>query len=161
MSWKSWASSVRSIRLRMTSPRTPEDIQLYKMLCDVCALEMMRDRAHKHNFAFQFLATRYSQATDPRDKVYGILSLPLIPLGSHFPLKTSDIMPDYTKSIEYVFVEAAKMLATSKPCQLFGKFPLRPLMPRHLPAALPSSMLVLPTWAPNLTLPQSSRDRGY
>jgi len=68
----------------------------------VLQLGNMRDAGSKASFADRILHTAYLQATDPRDRVYGLLGFSNLYIRS--------ITPDYTKSITQLHAEAAMVV---------------------------------------------------
>jgi hypothetical protein len=81
--------------------------------------------------------TRYREATDPRDKIFGLLGL-----LNHCP-EPLDIVPDYKKTEAQVYTDVAMRLIRHEQS-------LRPLLAVHEDK---SSIRGLPTWVPNWTRP--------
>ncbi|KAF5977366.1 heterokaryon incompatibility protein [Fusarium bulbicola] len=53
---------------------------------------------------------RASEATDPRDKVYAFLGL----IENEATQKAAQIVPDYSRSVESVYIDATKLIMKSK-----------------------------------------------
>lgn len=101
---------------------------------DVNALSMARARmAHSQTLHEVLLDFRSRQATDPRDKIYGVL-------GLQFGDKVARLIPDYTRSIREVLVSCALEMIRSQ----------RWLLPLFLD--LEHALDDLPSWVPDWTL---------
>lgn len=85
------------------------------------------------------------KATDPRDKVYAILSL----CTTYVP--PNAIVPDYSKSPGQVFLEASKYLISDQQVFPYERFPLHPPLGMR-----PISSTGLPSWAFDLTIGSES-----
>jgi hypothetical protein len=83
------------------------------------------------------LVSKHSEATDPRDKIYGLLSL----AGDVDTLPK----PDYTKDVEAVFLEFAQAMYRTH----------RGLL---MQAGLQQQSLSLPSWVPDWTFPAKQID---
>lgn len=102
-----------------------------------------RDASHRSTTLMDQLArTSLLQATDPRDKVYGVLGI-----CNASPFQTL-IVPDYSKSVQQVFIEATQTMLLHM-CPYFC-FPLRP--PHDQPLEPLVEPLNLPSWALDLTI---------
>lgn len=78
--------------------------------------------------------TRQFQSTDPRDRVYAILGLP-----HQDRALTMFIEPDYTKSVEEVYFEAAqRILMSANPMKLLGAVQHGPSLDAEQDSSLPS-----------------------
>ncbi|KAL5387688.1 hypothetical protein DPSP01_003483 [Paraphaeosphaeria sporulosa] len=86
-------------------------------------------------------ATFALQATDPRDKVYGILGFGATSLIRH------TIVPDYFKSVEQVFLEISRIAVQTGGIFPYLKFPLHGRSGDRARIAC----VGLPSWAFNLT----------
>lgn len=111
----------------------------------------------KHNqmsrtplFSDDIMSTRFCQATDPRDKIFGLLGLHSSP-SSAIPMKS-----DYTKTVQQVFVESsAYLLQRADAIALYLSFPLHEW---HEDRAEPTPHIHgLPSWAVDFTIPSRSR----
>ena len=94
------------------------------------------------------LSTRLSDtasllASDPRDKVYGLLDI-CKPTFNYV-----DIQPDYTKSVQRVFAEITFVMLLENICP-YGLFPLYSDASRR--TMVPTRMTGLPSWALDLTI---------
>jgi hypothetical protein len=92
------------------------------------------------HFSSQLCRTVHLSATDPRDKVFSILGI------SRFSSKP--IMPDYTKSAQRVFSEAASAVLSMKKLDIYFHAPLHPLRDGLTSEPLPR----LPSWVPDLRI---------
>jgi hypothetical protein len=86
----------------------------------------------------------HSEATDPRDKIYGILGL------QQSSVHDMVVIPNYGKPAREVFIDVAKVLIETDPSQLYYNFPLCPL--REEDSAQFHGVSGLPTWAVDFTL---------
>lgn len=82
-------------------------------------------------------------ATDPRDKVYGMLSLINKP-------RSYSIVPDYTKSPQEVFVETVVLLIRDDPVGLYGQLPLHSM--RNIGDIESVGVPGLPSWCIDFTI---------
>jgi hypothetical protein len=85
-------------------------------------------------------------ASDPRDKVYGLLNI-CKSARDHLEIK-----PDYTKSVQRVFAEATFAMLLQDFCP-YGFFALQPqysVAPRR--TVIPTRMTGLPSWVLDLTI---------
>jgi hypothetical protein len=89
-------------------------------------------------------ATADFQASDPRDKVYGLLGLKrtwIYALG---------LKPDYNKPVQEVFIETLSLLVQKCPAAMYLTFPLH--IPRNDHTDTCSIMTGLPSWTMDLTI---------
>ena len=119
----------------------------------IVSLGEMRQNRSFADFADNLADTAEFEATDARDKVYGILAMK----GSS--ASTPAITPDYTKTIREVFVESIFYLIREDPVTLYKRLPLHPLRKEH--SKPPSTALGLPSWAMDLTITSRNPDDGH
>jgi hypothetical protein len=93
----------------------------------------------KH-FSRQFLRTLHLSASDPRDKIFGILGI------SNF--RGTCIVPDYTKSTEEVLLNATITLIREDTLALYYFMPLQPSRARQGLETVSGR----PSWVPDLLL---------
>lgn len=105
-----------------------------QIAADVNALSAARSRmAHSQTLHEVLLDFRSRQATDPRDKIYGVL-------GLQSGDKVARLIPDYTRSIREVLISCALEMMRSQ----------RWLLPLFLD--LEHALDDLPSWVPDWTL---------
>jgi hypothetical protein len=118
-------------------------IQLMQPALVIACLNGLRLSSSSYTLAEILAFTAQFQATDPRDKVYGILGL----------LQSSDytntITVHYSKTMYEVLVDVAKVVMTSQPFVLYCSFALRSL--REKDSMQSSSIDGLPSWVVDLT----------
>ncbi|KAJ4299359.1 hypothetical protein N0V90_004604 [Kalmusia sp. IMI 367209] len=95
--------------------------------------EVRRSGRHA-NFAVQLYRTGPFEATDPRDKVFGLLGI------SSF--STTPIVPDYSKLVEQVFCEAMASVLRENFSYAYTLLPLLPLPSRAQNAVSVPSWLI-------------------
>lgn len=97
-------------------------------------------RRHGRNtdFALQLFRTGPFEATDPRDKIFGVLGI------SSFCDET--IVPDYTKLTKQVYCEAMAMVLRESFASTYTLLPLLPLPTRT------QASIILPSWVCDFTL---------
>lgn len=110
----------------------------------VLILGRVRSDRKWDGLASQLATTAWFEATDPRDKVYGILGLSS---SSTSPL---GLTPNYSKSTQEVFIEALFLLIRDNPVTLYTQLPLHPPRQEHMISY--SSITGLPSWAMDLTM---------
>jgi hypothetical protein len=87
---------------------------------------------------YALFATRIFNATDPRDKIYGVLGI------THDKTQQM-IAPNYTKSVENVFCDAmTHVLFEEESAAIYAWFPLER-----------TSRPTLPSWVPNFAAPRA------
>jgi hypothetical protein len=104
------------------------------------AFLLVRKFALGRPFRKQLVDTLHLSATDPRDKIFGILGISQ--LGS------CNIQPDYTKSVQRVFSEAMSMLLEDTESTPYRYVPLQPLSDN---LSL-TSLRGLPSWVPDFRI---------
>jgi hypothetical protein len=109
----------------------------------VHSLNWLRLARSSLTLAHALVVTAQFQATDPRDKVYGILGL-LDP-----SVLTKAITIDYSKSIREVIIDIAKVFVTNEPLALYSNFVLQTL--REKDRVHFCEVQDLPSWAMDLT----------
>lgn len=108
-------------------------------------VRIRRKRGQKLSLLADLMTTRFCQATDPRDKIYGLLGLH----SSRTPAIT--MLPDYTKTVQEVFMETtARVMQTYQPIALYLSFPLHEW--HEVDEAASPRMPNLPSWAIDITL---------
>ncbi|KAF2680713.1 HET-domain-containing protein [Lentithecium fluviatile CBS 122367] len=107
----------------------------------LCLLRKRRLHRQYSSLAYLLRNTGKSFASDPRDKVYGIL-------GLSTP-NTVTMIADYSLSVQRVFSEAMALLIGHSLWQAFGMRPLHP--PRKSGATRWDVIPELPSWVFNLT----------
>jgi hypothetical protein len=95
-------------------------------------------------FVDYLVCTNKCDATNPCDKVYGILGL----VGKS--ISRPWIIPDYMKSPQKVFIETVFFLIQDDPVALYGQLPLHPL--RAAWGGTLPSVAGLPSWCMDLTI---------
>lgn len=95
----------------------------------------------RHSFIEDLIATRDAQATDPRDKVYGLFGMSLFALP---------IEADYSKSAAEVYVETVAYLIAKRPVQLYSNFPLHSSWNETTNPA--EGVTGLPSWAMDISI---------
>jgi hypothetical protein len=108
----------------------------------VHSLNRLRLARSSLTLADALVVTKQFQATDPRDKVYGILGL--LDPSAH----TKAITIDYSKSIREVIIDIAKVFVTNEPLTLYAYFALRTL--REKDRVHFCEVQDLPSWAMDL-----------
>lgn len=119
-------------------PRLLYSWQFKRAMSNFLKLGRMRfgePRAFAENLHF----TSSFKATDPRDKVFGILGL------HHPPTDPVQVTPDYDKTISEVLIDTSMSMIKHDPLGLYGRFPLNPLRDEHMSELC--SLSSLPTWA--------------
>jgi hypothetical protein len=91
--------------------------------------------------AHQVARTLHLSATDPRDKIYGLLGIS--------SLKTGVLVPDYNKSCQEVFSEALALMLHSRNPSIYVEAPLRPLGDAQITDY--NDDRKRPSWLPNFT----------
>jgi hypothetical protein len=112
------------------------------------------------------LSTRTSEATDPRDRIYGILGL--LQPGSSSPGSDSPVIVDYHKSCSEVYIDVMAHIFSlgEGPYFLSGVFLSGgPAAAPHIPS-LPATKLqqYLPSWVPDFsrqTFEKATQPEGY
>jgi hypothetical protein len=120
-------------------------INLVQPTMVVACLTQLRLSRSSYTLADIIMVTALFQATDPRDKVYGILGL----LESSADAKT--ITVDYSRTPHEVFIDCAKVIMTSEPFHMYWNFTLQPL--RENDGGKICGIDGLPTWVVDLTRP--------
>jgi hypothetical protein len=107
-------------------------INLGKIKCDIEA-----------SLSSQLEKTASLLASDPRDKVYGLLNI-CSALGH------AEVTPDYTKSVQRVFAEVTYAMLLEHNCP----YAILALQPQHSDerTTIPTRMTGLPSWAFDLTM---------
>ena len=100
-------------------------------------------------FAYQLRRTLYLSATDPRDKVFGLLGI------SEFGSKR--LLPDYAKSVLEVYTEATTFMLLNRYVSMYFESPLRPLQDHHTQLSHPFDW---PSWVPNFTYATKTKRDG-
>ncbi|KAJ4374622.1 hypothetical protein N0V86_007494 [Didymella sp. IMI 355093] len=110
------------------------------------------DRQINGFFAYQLRRTLYLSATDPRDKVFGLLGI------SEF--ESEGLLADYTKSLTEVYTEATAFMLLNGYVSMYFESPLRPVQDRHIRLGYPSDW---PTWVPNFAFATKTKanDRSF
>jgi len=116
------------------------------------SLWAVRESRSRATFSGNLTRMRDFLATDPRDKIYGILGL------SHVSGSALNIKPDYTKTATEVFTETATHLIHEGPVRFYDQFPLQSTHSDH--AALSSCTHTLPSWVPNFSITSWSPEEG-
>ena len=98
--------------------------------------------------ATRLYRTIFQQATDPRDKIYGLLAMSQSP--------TNNIKPDYTLSIQRVLAQTTAVLLQDRWSALYSCFPLHYMRDEDSPRF--KKIQDLPSWVPDMTL-QSKLNR--
>ena len=94
----------------------------------------------------QLKTTASLLASDPRDKVYGLLNI------CQSTFDHVEIKPDYTKSVQRIFAEVTFALLLESGCP----YAILPLQPQHSDTSrrtmIPTRMTGLPSWVLDLTI---------
>ena len=129
------------------------DFQFWNAAKRIIALqEMMFDESYAR-LPDRLLCTAEFSATDPRDKVYGVLAM------SKPSESRPDITPEYSKSVREVFLEAVFWMILEEPWTLYMGLPLHHLRRAHAPFV--TTVPDMPSWAMDLTITSQSADAGY
>lgn len=108
-------------------------------------------RQNNAPFAYQLSRTIRSFATDPRDKVFGILGIARFEAGK--------LLPDYTRTTREVYAEATAYMLRNRYLSIYLDAPLRPLLPcRSLDSA---SYSTWPSWLPDFAHTSHKREQSY
>lgn len=91
-------------------------------------------------FPYQVRRTLYLSATDPRDKIFGLLGI------SKF--ESERPVPDYKKSVQEVYAEATAIMMRNRYVSAYFESPLRPSKDLHI--RLSAHPPEWPSWVPNL-----------
>jgi hypothetical protein len=111
-----------------------------RALSPYLGLRNMRSMRTQHlPFVQNLLNTSFLKATDPRDKIFGILGLGY---SSTDPIK---VTPDYDKTICELLIDISMSMIKHNPLDLYYRFPLHPLRDEHMSELRSSPHL--PTWA--------------
>lgn len=105
----------------------------------IAAAARVSRATRESHFVSQLCRTLHLTASDPRDKVYGILGISTF---SGLPIR-----PNYAKSVQTVFAEAAASLLNEGQWSVYMHIPLQPWQAMKYDV-LPG----LPSWVPNLTI---------
>lgn len=110
------------------------------------------DRQDNAFFAYQLRRTLYLSATDPRDKVFGLLEI------SDF--ESERLLADYTKPLPKVFTEATAYMLRNGYVSMYFESPLRPVRDQHVRLGRSSEW---PTWVPNFAFATKTKanDRSF
>jgi hypothetical protein len=154
--WQSFYSFIESAGMGPKSKTWGQDVMarltFLKAHQRTWLFQMMESVAVSRYPAFCLRHSGHFHATDPRDKVYGILGL----LTGH--LETLSVYPDYTKSVEEVFIDATTQMVRTNPVALYVGLPLRAL-PEHQVAEY-SVLTGLPSWVTDLTICSRQQSTG-
>jgi hypothetical protein len=138
--WQPFESFVKWLPRHKLDPRTRPQLAIK-------AARVAKVSCNRH-FSTQYFRTLHLSASDPRDTIFGILGI------SNF--SGTPIKPDYTKSKDEIFLEAAAtMLREAKPA-FYCFVPLQPLTTRE---SLDSSS-VRPSWTPNFCIKGAAYTNG-
>jgi hypothetical protein len=155
--WQSFYSFIESAGMGPKSKTWGQDVMarltFLKAHQRTWLFQMMESVAVSRYPAFCLRHSGHFHATDPRDKVYGILGL----LTGH--LETLSVYPDYTKSVEEVFIDATTQMVRTNPVALYVGLPLRAL-PEHQVAEY-SVLTGLPSWVTDLTICSRQQSTGF
>jgi hypothetical protein len=128
--WKSFESFVQWL------PSHRLDPAIYPQLAEQVT-RVVKASCHRH-FSSQFFRYVHLSASDPRDKIFGILGI------SSF--SGTRVIPDYTKSTEEVLLDAAVAMIRDRKLALYY---LMPLQPARVSGSLDRASS-LPSWVPDL-----------
>jgi hypothetical protein len=128
--WQMFESFIQWLPHHKLNPETRPQLA-------VQATRVAKASCNRH-FSSQFLRTLHLSASDPRDKIFGILGI------SAF--YGTSIVPDYTKSTEEVLLNATVAMLRESTLAMYYFMPLQP------PRASESLEIVsgLPSWVPDL-----------
>jgi hypothetical protein len=90
-------------------------------------------------FAYQLQRTKRRLATDPRDKIFGILAISVF--------ESQKILADFTKSLEQVCAEATALILSDRFLSIYFEFPLR--QPPSNERYVAEGVLGWPSWIPD------------
>lgn len=113
---------------------------VYPRLAEVAprVCKMARSRL----FSSQLFRTIHLSASDPRDKVFGILGI------SSF--EDSTIEPDYTKSTQQVYIDAACSALLNSKLAMYYHAPLQTYSDE--PRAISEKLFGMPSWVPDFSI---------
>jgi hypothetical protein len=94
--------------------------------------------AHLQSLLLMLVATRYANATEPKDKIYGVLGM-----------SESQMLPDYspTKTARDVYHDASLSLMPAQTCELLS--------------CVDHDMLLEPSWVPDWSTARVTESLGY
>ncbi|KAJ4310366.1 hypothetical protein N0V94_008480 [Neodidymelliopsis sp. IMI 364377] len=132
--WSTLGEFIFAIKFQQTTARSLREL-LYGLYLPE------PEKLHKyHPFCEQLTGTLHLSATDPRDKIFGILGIS--------GLETFNIQPDYTKSIQRVFLEVMPILLEKTSHSFYRYAPLHPS--RNNLSLTP--LRDLPSWVPDFRI---------
>ncbi|KAH7391079.1 heterokaryon incompatibility protein-domain-containing protein [Phaeosphaeria sp. MPI-PUGE-AT-0046c] len=108
----------------------------------VKAARMVAKMACSRSFSTQLLRTMHLSATDPRDKVFGILGI------SSF--QNTNIEPDYTKSTQQVYIDAACRALHDDKLAMYYFAPLQAYS--DAPSITLDKLSGMPSWIPDFSI---------
>jgi hypothetical protein len=103
----------------------PHYLEFIKATFPIVGLGFMRAERFDNTFAANLMQVTAFEATDPRDKVYGLLGLQSF---SKYPVR---VTPDYTKTLCEVLVDTCKTLIEDDPIDLYGRLSMQPPPGNH------------------------------
>ncbi|OAK97710.1 HET-domain-containing protein [Phaeosphaeriaceae sp. SRC1lsM3a] len=98
--------------------------------------------ARSRSFSSQLLRTIHLKATDPRDKIFGILGV------SSF--RDVSIEADYTKSVQQTYIDAACLTLHDEKLAMYYYAPLQPYSSVH--SVIPRKLFGVPSWVPDFSI---------
>jgi hypothetical protein len=153
ISWRAFykfiqAADKATMSLQVVSEHTPPDELRFEVANATHHIASLGDLRENNEDFVQFvdylIYTNECDATDPRDKVYGILGL----VGKSVSRPWT--IPDYRKSPQEVFTETVFFLIQNDPVALYGQFPLHPM--RAARGTTLPNVSGLPSWCMDLTI---------
>jgi hypothetical protein len=122
------------------------DFMIYSQ--DFLTFRYHRLKGRKAPFKARLYDTEFAQATDPRDKIYGVLAM------SEFV--GSPLQPDYTLTIQEVLIQTTAILLRDHWPMVYSIYPLHYMRDEDSPRI--KTVPNLPSWVPDMTL-QSKLNR--
>jgi hypothetical protein len=110
ISWDVLTIACKCLRECLEAPSFQEDIRIADYMTVVSAsLRNFGDQEHRSPVAQALTAARSLKATNPRDKIYSLLGIISSKDDNANVRHVVSIIPDYTKSINDVFISVAKL----------------------------------------------------
>lgn len=154
ISWTSFCASVFVIRKKplqqpvMLVPGetelAPEELQEFRTRLEVVE-EIISTAQRGFKFGNLRRRTRHARCFDPRDRIYGLLSR----LGD---AEAMGVFPDYARSTRDVYIDVTmRQIRFTKGLDILTQ--AEKTVPTNLEEIEETSLLALPSWVPNFTVP--------
>lgn len=149
LSTKQWEAL--SALLPEVRKRTVSYLMLRSMRTGMQSTAQSSGQLSPYHLRYAIRATRWFQATDPRDKIYGILALTV-------KEARQDLEVDYHKVCEDVFRDAAYHILHRE--RAAAMYALSPLRRSGLHQGSSQAMAALPSWVPDFSAPHEFSDEA-